>query len=345
MRLDALQRLGHTVVGVDTTSSRGGMRSIWARIARKAGWAIDTAGANRAVLEVAKQRQLDVVWVDKGLTIRPQTLIRLRTMVPGVQLVHYSLDDMSGKHNQSRGYLGGIPLYDLHATNKSYNVAELREMGARAVLFVDNAFCPRSHHPVSMSKEQRRRLGGSVGFIGAFEQERAEAIWFLVTHGISVRVWGEGWGVGWRKWAASHRNAFLSVEDRAVFGEDYAKAICSFEINLCFLRKLNRDLQTTRSIEIPACGGFMLAERTAEHQRLLKEGAEVELFASHEELLAKCRYYLSHEEDRLRIAAAGHDRCLSSDYSYDRQLQKVLKQLEKRTTDEYWQPPSATCWV
>lgn len=75
----------------------------------------------------------------------------------------------------------------------------------------------------------------------------------------------------------------------------------------------------------------MLAERTAEHEGLLREGAEAEFFAGHQELLTKCSYYLAHPEDRRRFAAAGHSRCLSSDYSYDRQLQTVLKRFEERS--------------
>ena len=316
MRLDALRRLGHTVVGVDTTSVARGVRSLWARGARKAGWAVDAAGLNRALLEVAQRQNSDVVWIDKGLTIRPQTLTRLRELVPQARLVHYSLDDMRGAHNQSREYLAGVPLYDLHITNKSYNVAELNEMGARRVLFVDNAFCPSIHRPVTVSDEDRTRVGGPIGFIGAFEKERAEAIWFLATHKLSVRGVGRRMGAGLERMGKFRpHNAFLRVEDRALFGDDYAKAICSLSINLCFLRKLNRDLQTTRSIEIPACGSFMLAERTAEHRRLLDEGVEAEFFDNRDELLSKCRHYLSHEEERVRIAAAGRQRCVQSHYS------------------------------
>jgi hypothetical protein len=49
MRLEALQRLGHRVIGVDTTRPLRGLHSMWVRAARRVGWAIDTAGANRAL--------------------------------------------------------------------------------------------------------------------------------------------------------------------------------------------------------------------------------------------------------------------------------------------------------
>ena len=64
----------------------------------------------------------------------------------------------------------------------------------------------------------------------------------------------------------------LVIEDRPLWAEAYAKAICSFDICLGFLNKTNRDLQTRRTVEIPACQGFLLAERTSEQLGLFEEG-------------------------------------------------------------------------
>ena len=116
----------------------------------------------------------------------------------------------------------------------------------------------------------------------------------------------------------------MIVKPGWVLAEDAAKVFCATKINLHFLRKVARDLQTTRSVEIPACRGFMLAERTQEHLDLFDEGSEAEFFDDIDELLAKIKHYLLHSEQRKTIANAGYERCVKSGYSnYDR-LNEIL---------------------
>jgi len=146
-------------------------------------------------------------------------------------------------------------------------------------------------------------------------------LFFLAKSGINVRVWGPNW----KNAKMKHQN--LLIENRGLWKDDYKKAICSFDINLCFLRKGNRDSHTSRSIEIPACGGFMLAERTTEHLTLFEEGKEAEFFETDEELLGKIKYYLSHQQERKRIAIAGYNRCLKSEYSNSARLKIMLKKI------------------
>jgi spore maturation protein CgeB len=80
-----------------------------------------------------------------------------------------------------------------------------------------------------------------------------------------------------------------------------AKLFVQLKINLAFLRKVNRDLQTTRTMEIPACGGFMLAERTDEHLKLFNEEEEAEFFSDNLELKRKIEYYLNNDDARKRF--------------------------------------------
>ena len=104
-------------------------------------------------------------------------------------------------------------------------------------------------------------------------------------------------------------------------------AIASSRISLGFVREICPDQHTTRTFEIPAIGGFMLADRTDEHSEFFEEGKEAEFFGSDAEYADKLKYYLAHEEERDRIAKAGHERCLSSGYSYDDRMKLVLSEL------------------
>ena len=274
--------------------------------------------ANSRLLRRAREREFDLIWVDKGLWLRPHTLRRLRALQPRARIVSYSPDDMGNPGNQSQRYLESLSLYDLHVTTKSYNVLELQALGAREVLYAENAYDPRVHRPMKLSDEDNR-YRAEVGFVGAFEEHRSELLLRLAKAGIPVRVRGPEWKRHFKK---SHSN--LEVIDEWLDDETYPRVINATKINLGFLRKCNRDLQTQRSIEIPACRGFMLAERTAEHARLFQEGEEAEFFEGFEELLAKCRHYLRHDEERQRIAEGGRRRCVDSGYSNEQRLISIL---------------------
>ena len=226
---------------------------------------------------------------------------------------------MALRHNQSQQYLECVPFYDCIVTNKSYIVNELKALGAKKVVFVNNTFEPTFHYPHELSDDDIMRLGGDVGFIGAWEEERCQSILYLADRGINVRVWGGGKWLEYKDYSPN-----LKIEDKGLYSEDYCKALKAFKINLCFLRKINFDQQTTRSVEIPACGGFMLAERTTEHLNMFKEDKEAAYFSSPEELLSKCKYYLTHDEERTIIAKEGLKRCIDSDYSNLGMVKSIL---------------------
>ena len=138
----------------------------------------DLARVNARILELVKKEQPRVLWVDKGLTVWPETLRVAKSLAPRLVRLSYSPDDMMNPRNQSRHYRAGIPLYDLHVTTKSYNVAELRAAGAPRVFFLDNADCPLVHRLLPLTPADQERFGGQIGFIGQFEEPRARLLAF-----------------------------------------------------------------------------------------------------------------------------------------------------------------------
>ena len=274
---------------------------------------------NEKIREMVQKQHYDIVWIDKGHTIFASTLKYIKQVSPATIIVSYSPDNMALRHNQTQQYLECIPYYDYIFTNKSYILNKMRKLGAKNIHFVNNSYEETFHHPYNLTEKEKKELGGDVGFIGMWEKERCESILYLADHGIKVKVFGNK---VWNKYVNYSPN--LEIIGHFLKGEDYSKSLQAFRISLCFLRKMNFDQQTTRSVEIPACGGFMLAERTGEHLAMFKEEKEAAYFSSNKELLDKCIYYLNHEEERNKIAKAGYNRCISSDYSNLGMIKKCI---------------------
>lgn len=274
------------------------------------------------IIEVIKTNQFDIIWIDKGIYIKESTFKLIKKYQKQALIVGYSPDNMLKRHNQTQCFLDTFKYYDFYFTTKSYIVNQLRNMGCQNVIFINNAFESTFHKPYSISETDRKRLGGPVGFIGKWEKERCESIIYLASHGVSVRVWGGG------KWL-EYKNKYcnLIIEDTGLFSSDYNRALSAFDISLCFLRKINGDQQTTRTMEIPACGSLLMAERTPEHEILFQDGVEAVFFSNNEELLEKCLYYLENYNHLKAVAEAGLSRCLNSGYSNYETIKRCLEKV------------------
>lgn len=322
----ALEKIGQTDM-VDITCPPNLMSRIFSFLFRRCNVPVNYPyyEVNKKVLRQIEQNHYDLIWIDKGVQLSPRTLRRIKEIQKGAIIVGYSPDNMVVRHNQSPYFINSIKYYDYYVTTKSYTVDDLYKMGVPHVLFVNNAFESTFHHPYVLDEVEKKRLGGKIGFIGAWEKERFEYILYLAEHGVSVRVWGGG---RWLKY--QNMNPNLQIEPCGLFTEDYNKALSAFDISLCFLRKINFDLQTTRTMEIPACGSMLMAERTKEHLQLFEEDKEAVFFSSKQELLEKCQYYLNHPKLIKNISNAGLMRCKTSGYSNVDTIKRVLEVITKK---------------
>jgi len=326
-RFRTLKEMGCEVMGLSYTplSYRPGIDDkdgLFSKILWKLGWPRDKAGINEKAIEAVRRSKFDIVWIDKCLVFRPESLKLIRKKIPSIKLVWCSEDDMYASHNQSRFFLRGIGFYDVIFTTKVYNLAELKKLGARRTEFFLDAYDEKVHRPMVLTEEEKKKFSCDVGFIGTFEKERADSIIFLAEHGIQVVVWGNGWD----KLSGCHPN--LIIKGESLYGDDYPKAINATKINLNFLRKINRDEVTSRSIEIPACGGFMLAERSKRHLDFFEDNKEAVFFSSLEELLNLVKIYLADDIKRNNIAKAGRARCIISGYNHRSQLETMLEKID-----------------
>ena len=321
-RVNALVRMGHVVTMVPINrpgATYEDRPSLSDRIRHRLRLPADPAGVNAGLLAAAAQG-CDAVWVEAVPQIRAETLRRVRRLNPDVRLIWYSEDDMMNPVHRSRWLERAMPEFDLWVTTKSFNAQprEVPSLGVRRVLFIDNSFDPDIHRPMALDEADRVTWGADIAFVGTYERFRAQSVLRLAESGLAVRVWGNGWS----RMKDAHR--LLAVEDRPIYDDGYARVVSASRINLAFLRKGNRDLQTCRTLEIPACGGFMAHEYTDEAARLFQPDREAVFFRDDTDLVAHCATWLNDEPGRRAVAQAGHARALSGGHTHADRLGQIL---------------------
>jgi len=323
-RYQSIKRLNKSSIAINTSSKKNisFIQNIYFKFLRKIGFPNDPSNANQKIISTIKKIQPDILWLDKAITIKPETIKNIKKISKRIKIVGYSPDNMGRFINRSFYFTRSLKFYDHFYTTKSHGVKEFKKYGVKKVFFVNNSFDPHTHKKIFLNKK-KNRFKASVGFIGTWEKNRAKIMNFIAHSGINIKWWGS---VSNRHYLLQklYHDDNITKFNSTLLGKDYTKAINSFDIAICFLRKDNKDFQTTRSVEIPACGTFMMAERTKEHQSLFKEGVEAEFFSSKEELLEKIRYYLENKDKRNQIARAGRKRCEKSGYSNDKVIKKIL---------------------
>jgi spore maturation protein CgeB len=289
------------------------------RVLHKLRFPRDESKLNKALVGLtASGSKFDIVWIEKSPALRNETLKLLREAHPKSIVLSISEDDMYAHHNRSRYYEGCLPLYDIVFTTKIYNLQELRQLGARRTEFFLDSYDELLHRPL-LDYSDINAKDIDVSFVGTFEPERAATIKWLGEQGIKIVVFGNGWG------EIKDISTNIKVQNLPVYGEDYVTIINRSKINLGFLRKINRDEVTSRTMEIAGSKGFLLAERTKRHLELFEEGVEADFFSSDKELLEKIKFYLRNLESIDAISKLGRRRCELSGYGMQEQIFKILK--------------------
>jgi hypothetical protein len=283
---------------------------------------------NREILACAARFRPDVLWLEKGTYVFPRTLRHLRRDHPGLLFVYHNTDDwkLDGPvHRLHWRFLRRtLRWYGLHITSNLWNVDEFRAAGLPRVVHMELAANPAVRDPGEIPEAERQTLGGEIGFIGHWEPVSERRLLHLVRHGLPVKIYGGGWDD-----AEAASELSRAIQKRFVFGDEYARAIVSFDINIGIVSKWNRNHTASRTFQIPALGAFLLHERNELVTRYFKEGVEAEFFDSDDELLEKCRHYLARPEERRRIAAAGRRRCIESGYFEPDRVREILPALEE----------------
>lgn len=317
-RAKALKRLGHDVVLIDPYSLFP-FRNFVGRLLYYVGAAWLESYLRYKITPIIRKYRFDVTFVDNGELVGCKVLSALRKVSPII--INYNNDDPFGMRdkNKWRLYLEAIPQYDLLAVVRQVNVAEAYSRGAKKVLQVFMAV-DELDGPREITPQDRLRFPHEVLFIGTWMPERGPFLQELMLAGVPLAIYGNDWQ------KAPEWPALQAVwHGPAIYGDDYLKAIQLAKVSLGLLSKGNRDLHTTRTFEIPYCGGLLCAERTSEHVQLYQEDVEAVYWGDVTECIEKCQKLLNDDAMRDEIAEKGRIRCLRNSVFNENNLKKILE--------------------
>ena len=123
----------------------------------------------------------------------------------------------------------------------------------------------------------------------------------------------------WDRFSATRQHALGHKPPETV--RDWTAA----KVNLCLVRRANRDGHVMRSFEIAAVGGCMLAEDTDEHREIFgPDGEAVLYFRTPEEAGARARALVANPTERARLSASIRTRIVAGRHTYRERLASML---------------------
>lgn len=271
-----------------------------------------------SLLEV---KDCDLIWVNSGELLGEKCLKFLK--IKNVPIILYNNDDPTGGRDGNRflSLLKAIPYYDLCVVMRKINVYEFEKLGAKKVLRVQMSYDEVAHKNIGKIPI---KFCSEIAFIGTWmrNEKRDEFLMVLINNNLPVSIWGNRWekSLYWEKLKPYYRG-------KALEGQDYVSAIQGAKICLGLLSKGNRDLHTTRSLEIPYAKGLLCAERTSEHLEMYKDGIEAVFWDDVEECIIKCKDLLQNTTKIEAIKENGFQRVLSNKKGNEDMCAKILEYL------------------
>lgn len=320
-RRDAFGRLGHWVRMLDPRALLP--RSAWIdRVEWHLSPGLLGPWVRRGLAGALEGQHFDIAFVDSGSLLSAAALRQLRRHCR--RIVNFNHDDPFGRRDWVRfsAYRAAVPDYDLVVVVRPENVDEAARLGARQVLFHPRVADEVAHAPRPLTPAIQAQWQSEVAFVGSWMPERGPFMVELIERGVALTLYGPGWHKApeWPVLERYHRAAYLD-------GDAYAYAVQCAKVSIGMLSKGNRDLHTTRSMEIPALGGLLCAERTEEHLALYTDRVEAAFWSDAAECAELCRWLLADDARRQAIARAGHARFLRNGHTSENLIRHVIEAL------------------
>lgn len=318
-RAKALTRIGHDVIHVSPYDPLPRIWALW--LHRVGGFGIDWIVA-RHLKRIIPVSDFDFAHVDSGDVIGPRAMAVIKSKV--LIVTNYNADNpyadppISGKRWSL--FRRVAHLYDASfSPRRPQALQDMRRLGVMRPLAV--MFCADEllHQ---RPKNEVADWVSEVCFVGTWMPGREMFMETLIDAGVPLTIYGPRWhkATNYTKLKAYIKGNFLE-------GEDYTRAIDGAKIALTILNGDNFDLHTTRSVEIPAIGTAMVAQRTSDHEEMYKEGEEAIFFDDAAECATHCLALLADPERLEKIATSGHARAIKNNHFNEPLLRMIVEKV------------------
>lgn len=289
------------------------------KIFRSLAWRFKTgpllSKINKEIINLTKNNKFDIIWIDKGVIIAPETVRALKAETK--KIIHFTPDPAFTYH-QSELFFKSIPYYDYCVTTKSYEIAYYKQYGAN-VLYCTQGYDPAIHLP-HYSFEQKN----DVAFIGHHEPDRERILQMVLDNGIELKLAGPNW----EKFVQlNSKNKNLTYHGSGLFKHDYTKFISSSLMAFGFVSKLCDEKHTTRTFEIPASGTALISEANEEIKTFFSE-EEAILWKHENEIIPLIKTFLTNKPKLEKLTQKGYLKITEGNFSYSKILKKLLEDMK-----------------
>jgi spore maturation protein CgeB len=314
---EALRSVGHEVV---TFNDRDHIFP--GRLRRKISLLqkLSVAAINRGLLKCAARAQPDVVLVTGGHRITKSALLRLTGMK--VQTVLWTMD----QPHASDIMLTTAPYYHYLFCQGTEYVDIFCRMGLSSAQWLPMACDPQVHRRVEVAGGEKLRFGSDVVFVGSYYPHRAELLQQVST--FNLGVWGPGWEVLPH---GSPLRPFIRAAHTTPETWVRIYSASNIVLSIHYRDPQNRipvHQASPRVFEAMACGAFVLTDRQPDVVSLFRGGEHLVVFDDDRDLREKIGYFLTHPEERERIAAAGMREVLDN-HTYAHRVKELFAYIDR----------------
>ncbi len=260
---------------------------------------------NKRLIKTCRQWQPDVFFTTKGITINPETLAQIKSL--GIKTVNWNLENIYHK-DYYQWFLKTAAAYNLFIKMDSSRADSIKT-GYLAV-----AIKPERYQTPDLTEDEKRKYQCDIFFAGSFDKDREELL--LSIKDYDLKVFGD------KKWQESPLKDFYHGGPLPL--EEFIKA-CSCA-KICINIQLKPDTcrgLNLRDFEVPATSSFLLSHYRPDMEELFVIGKEIEVFRNEQELKEKIKFYLTNDDLRKKIAAAGQERVLRN-HTLERRAKELL---------------------